>query len=173
MLWSGQALYVGVTVQDDDVDGWRRDLAKDAPVFRRDGLELLLKPNREARECFRIAVSPNGQLYDSRFDRIEGPNAVLGGWLEHVEWESGVRVVGAVAGTNSDPSDRDEGYVLELAVPWNTITPEGASEQTPSSKWSMELSVLDRARAWHWASDRVPAGGSERLNRLGMLKLLE
>jgi len=87
MLWSGQALYVGVTVQDDDVDGWRRDLAKDAPVFRRDGLELLLKPNREARECFRIAVSPNGQLYDSRFDRIEGPNAVLGGWLEHVEWE--------------------------------------------------------------------------------------
>jgi hypothetical protein len=107
LVWGEGQLFVGLYAADDDVRA--PVLERDGPVWLHDSFQLRL---RTGNETFQIDVSARGTLTDAR--------GVDGGPLDFA-WSSDARVAADVDGTIDDGSDRDEEWVIEIAIPLSSF----------------------------------------------------
>jgi hypothetical protein len=111
LLWDRDYLYVGFTCIDDDI--WSFSSRADDTLWSGDVAELFLKPSREAKNYYEFIVAPNGALYDTRY-----PSRGAGGSNRFKSWSSGARIATGVKGTDGNCEDSDQGYCVEMAIPW-------------------------------------------------------
>lgn len=111
--WRDDMLYVVLYAADEDI---RIDRARhDDPLWGADAFEITLTtPDGTERT---IAISAGGVVTDAQ--------RVRGGTLD-TRWESGAKVALDRDGTPNDPSDDDEEWVVEAAVP-RAAVPEGST----------------------------------------------
>src|SRR5690606_27243814 len=110
IAWDDAALYVAFDVADDDL---RASLEGDDPhLWEQDTVEIMVDPDGDGRNYFELQLSPNEQVFDTRYDARRVPQP-----FGHVDWDSGMRGATVVRGTLDDES-ADEGYVAEMAIPW-------------------------------------------------------
>ncbi|MEM7434081.1 MAG: carbohydrate-binding family 9-like protein [Myxococcota bacterium] len=148
LLWDADNLYVGVEVRDTTLRSRHR--TADDPLWEEDCIELMVAPYGSGAAYFEIEVSPRGVVFDTRFDQRRAP-APYG----HVEWASDARVAVRLAGTLDD-FRADEGYTVELAIPWKSFGTRDQPRAAPAidDRWRANLFVLDRmgdeqdAAAW-------------------------
>jgi hypothetical protein len=105
LAWDETNLYVALYAGDRDVRAARAE--HDGPLWLGgDEFRLVFALALGARVV--IEVSPSCVVTDARASR--------GGKLDYA-WESGARAACDVDGTIDDPSDEDEEWVVELAIP--------------------------------------------------------
>jgi hypothetical protein len=107
-LWDEKNLYLTLYAADDDIRA--RVTAHDGPVWIDDHFSLRLVPPSGA--TFSIDVSPTGVTMDAQRGRDGKQDA---------SWESGIRVAVDRDGSLNDPSDEDEEWVVEAAIPWSSL----------------------------------------------------
>jgi hypothetical protein len=107
LVWAEGQLFVGLYAADDDVRA--PVVEKDGPVWLYDSFQLRLCAGSET---FQIDVSARGTVTDAR--------GVDGGPLDF-GWSSEARVAADVDGTIDDGSDRDEEWVIEMAIPLSSL----------------------------------------------------
>ncbi len=137
MLRDDTRLYVAFEVDDPflvcGMDG------RDAHLWDEDVVELMIDPDGDGARYFELQVSPSGRIFDTWFDSPRQPAPV-----GHVAWQSGL-VAGVDARGVVDDDEADDGYTVELAIPWSSLALGGASAHGPASgdTWRIALYVLD------------------------------
>jgi len=147
-LWDDENLYIGFDVADDYLKSSFRE--QDDHLWEQDCVEIMVDPDGDGRNYFEMQVSPRGVSFDTRYDTRRVPQPI-----GHDDWQSELRAAVDVRGTIDD-DDEDEGYTVEIAIPWSAFahgTPP-ASRPDGGDAWRVNFYVMDsreegqRAAGW-------------------------
>jgi hypothetical protein len=134
MLKDEQALYVGFRADDADITA--RFLQRDDPTFLDDAVEIFINPAPEQEILYYgFEMNASGVLYDylnydsrTLFKRFDA---------------TGVRIAVALAGTRNDRNDIDDGWTLEIAIPWENFERLSRLPPQPGTVWKANLNRWD------------------------------
>jgi len=154
MLWDDKRLYVGFEVRDDDILGGFPRNAKDPPIWKRGGVELLIQPSdkRGNKDYYQILVGPQKMVFDSQFDDFKKPIVEPTGPFGHSEWASKLTAGIKLDGTLDNPTDIDQGYVVEMAIPWASFGKANHVPPVAGEVWKMNLSMVHNDWRLVWSA---------------------
>jgi hypothetical protein len=138
--WDDEHLYIAFDIADELLKCTFE--GHDANLWEQDVAEVMIDPDSDGRNYVELQVSPTNLVFDTRFDlRRSPPPAGERRWSSHLR--AGVEVRGA---PNDD--DDDDGYTVEMAVPFRSLVDARATTAPPAAgdEWRVALYVLD-ARA--------------------------
>ena len=110
LLWGKQNLYIAIECEDRDI--WSYSDKPDDDLWNGDVAELFIKPSTEKLLYYEFVMAPSGALYDARY-----ASRGAGGLARFKDWSSGAQVACAIAGSDGDYHDDDQGYTVEMAIP--------------------------------------------------------
>ena len=111
LVWGDGHLYVALYAADEDIRATHADA--DAPLWTEDSFHMLFVDGHGERT---IDVSPIGTITDARRD-ARGP-------FDYA-WQSGAHVSHELDGTLNRPDDDDEEWVIEMAIPFESLGIKG------------------------------------------------
>jgi hypothetical protein len=148
LLWDERYLYIGVEVNDALLRASHTE--HDDHLWEQDSVEIMIDPDGDGRGYFEIQVSPRGVVFDTRYDARRVPKP-----FGRTAWDSRIRVGVSLRG-DLDDKEADDGYTVEMAIPWQAFSLEGKDLAPPAigDEWRANLYVMDlidgrqQAAAW-------------------------
>lgn len=143
LLWDDDNLYVGADIEEPDL--WGTLTERDAVIFHDNDFELFIDPDGDTHEYYELEINVLGTVWDLLLIRPyrDGGPAVNA-------WDiAGLRAAVRLDGTLNDPSDRDHGWTVELALPWAVLRECAHREAPPrdGDRWRLNFSRVEwRAR---------------------------
>jgi hypothetical protein len=133
LLYDDQNLYVAFDCEDPDVWGTFRN--RDDPIYTEEVVEIFIDANGDGKTYNEIEISPNNTVFDAYFPaRRQGMD---------MSWDSGVKSAVRVAGTLNDPSDKDEGWTVEMQIPIARLAEVPHVPPRPGDRWRFNLYRLE------------------------------
>jgi hypothetical protein len=168
LLRDDDALYVGFRADDADINA--RFTERDDPTYLDDAVEIFINPARDQEAVYvGFEMNARGVLYDylnyggrTLFKRFDA---------------TGVEVAVALQGTLNDRDDIDDGWTLEIAIPWENF--EGLSRRPPEagSVWKANLNRWDGVapdrRMSIWSNPRNDESWPHVPSRFGELVFID
>ncbi|QDT09958.1 carbohydrate-binding family 9-like protein [Planctomycetes bacterium K23_9] len=136
MLWDDDYLYVSFQCSDQDVQAKRN--TRDSKVYRDDCVEVFASPEiNHAENYFNLEMNALGAQLDAyRSASVPGKPS---------DWNpEGIQIAVAVDGSINDSSDVDQGWSLEVAIPFSLfkhVLPSGKPK--PGDRWRLNLNRLE------------------------------
>lgn len=116
VLWDDQYLYFAFDCEDTDLVAPVRQ--RDDHVYNDDCVEMFILPDFRFRTYWEIVIAPSGSIFDS----VECKNIDTWGLsLDKAQNVEGMQVGIALRGTLNQPGDTDQGYTVEVAVPFSQL----------------------------------------------------
>ncbi|MFW5875339.1 MAG: carbohydrate-binding family 9-like protein [Myxococcota bacterium] len=137
LAWDDDHVYVAFDVADELLKSSFEE--HDDHLWEEDAVEIMADPDGDGRNYFEMQVSPNGVIFDTRYDTRRQP-----GPFGHVDWSSELQA-GVDARGKVDDGEEDEGYTVEMAIPWKAFAAGSPPASPPSvgDTWRMNFFVLD------------------------------
>jgi hypothetical protein len=134
MLWDDDSLYVGADM--DDADLYADITAHDGNTWENDVFEVFLKPAAEEPAYYEFHVTPA----NTRFDLFLPRRGHVGRFkaAQTFAIESAVKL----RGTLDQWADRDEGWSVEIRIPWADLAPTGGRPAS-GAEWRFALCRYD------------------------------
>lgn len=115
MMWDDRYFYVAAELSDPDV--WGTLTTHDDALFREDAYELFLDPDDDGKNYAELQINPLGTTWDLKMTRPYREKGKADSAWEIAGLKSKVHVDGSL----NDPSDTDQGWSVELAIPWRAL----------------------------------------------------
>ncbi len=154
VLFDAERIYLGYDVKDTFL---KSSFTKtDEHLWEQDTIEVMLDPDGDGKNYFEVQVSPQGVVFDTRYDTVRQPRP-----FGDVAWSSQATAKAVAAGTAND-DESDQGYVVEMSMPWSAfnVGPTPATVPSEGSGWRVNFYVMDSQRdaqrAVAWSAPRVP-----------------
>lgn len=127
-------LFVGYECRDTDVTASYEN--RDDPVYRDDCVEIFIRPDESVDSYVGLEMNARGILYDYYYPF---PNP-----LDKSLTLDGVRLMTEIRGTLNRREDQDQGWTLELAIPFNSLS-KVAKGLPPRSgdRWRIQINRWD------------------------------
>ena len=139
LLWDQTHLYAAFKAFDKDI--WSYFTERDSITCEEDVLELFLKPDPGSDPYYNFEINAINTVYDA-FNRKRGA-----GGNDHHRWSrwncDGLRSAVTVQGTINDPSDVDEYWQLELAIPFADLPTLQGRPPAPGDTWRFHAARYD------------------------------
>ncbi|WP_105011606.1 carbohydrate-binding family 9-like protein [Salinibacter sp. 10B] len=136
MVWDDDALYVAAQLEEPDV--WGTLTQRDTVIYYDNDFEVFIDPTGSTHNYYEVEVNALETVWDLMLTK---PYRDGGSALD--AWDiRGIDVAVQVQGTLNDPSDTDEGWTVEMALPWRVLeeaAPEGRPPQ-PGDQWRLNFS---------------------------------
>ncbi|WP_223634795.1 carbohydrate-binding family 9-like protein [Corallococcus sp. EGB] len=133
LVYDDANLYVAFDVEDPDIWGTLRN--RDDSIYEQEVVEVFLDANADGRTYNELEVSPHNVIFDAYFPaRRQGMD---------LSWDSGMKTAVKVRGTLDDASDRDEGWTVEMAIPFNRLAEVPHIPPQPGERWRFNLYRLE------------------------------
>ncbi len=138
MLWDDEYFYVGARLEESHV--WGTLTKKNSIIFQDNDFEVFIDPDGDNHNYYEFEINPLGTIWELTLERPykDGGPAVHGTNL------AGLRSAVHVAGTLNDPRDEDEGWSVEVAIPFSGLAAHGA--RTPpvdGDLWRVNFSRVE------------------------------
>lgn len=171
VFWTDTHLYVGFEVYDKTVKGGFPDGAVDPHLWERDTVEIMLDPDGDGdnKDYYEIQVGPQGLVFDSQFDDYNAPRGGPAGPFGHQEWSSGVERGVRVQGTMDNDSDTDDGYTVEIRIPWAAFTKAKKAPPAEGDAWRINFYAMQDNGGTAW-SPILGTGNFHRAKRFGRIR---
>lgn len=136
MLWDDDALYVAARLEEPDV--WGTLTQRDTVIYYDNDFEVFIDPTGTTHNYYELEVNALETVWDLMLTKPyrDGGSAIDA-------WDiRGLDVGVQVQGTLNAPSDTDEGWTVEIALPWSVLeeaAPEGRPPQ-PGEQWRLNFS---------------------------------
>jgi len=139
LLWDDEALWIAAELEEPNVWGTLTD--RDAVIYLDDDFEVFLDPDGDTHQYYELEINALGTEWDLLLVRPYRD----GGPAIHAWDIPGLRTAVHVNGTVNDPTDRDVGWSVEIAIPWEPIAEATSAEvpPKPGDRWRMNFSRVD------------------------------
>jgi len=178
LIWDDKWLYVGFDVKDEDVVGGFDKKQEDPHLWTKDCVEIMIDPdgNGDNKDYYEIQVNPQNLVFDSQFDDYNRPREEPNGPFGHQEWsaklESAVKVHGTLdASGQGGGKDKDEGYTVELRIPWASFGKAKAAPPKAGDGWRLNLYAMQDNNGVAW-SPILEQGNFHKASRFGKVTWL-
>jgi hypothetical protein len=134
LLWNRDRLFVAAEMDDADLYATITD--HDGNTWENDVFEIFLKPAADKPGYYEFHVTPGNTQFDLFLPRR--------GHVARFRRDREFNMESAVAlrGTLNRWNDRDEGWTVELSIPWNDFMPTGGRPE-PGDTWRFSLCRYD------------------------------
>lgn len=139
MLWDSEYFYIGAQLEEPHV--WATLKKHDSVIFQDNDFEVFIDPDADNHRYMEYEINAFGTDWD-----LYLPKAYKDGGSADNSWEiSGLKKAVFVDGTINDPTDRDQGWSVELAIPWKALGQRGAVKTPPTSgqQWRVNFSRVE------------------------------
>ena len=163
MLWDDTYLYVHADMQEPQL--WATLTERDAVIYRDPDFEVFIDPDGDTKNYIEIEINALNTVWDLLLtEPYRSGNLALHDWNI-----PGLKHAVHLRGTLNTPTDTDEGWSVEMAIPWASITghsnhPRTAQAPAPGTTLRMNFSRVN----WHVQADAAaPCGYSKLSNAQG------
>ncbi len=139
MLWDDDHLYIGAQMEEPNL--WATLTEHDCVIYNDHDFEVFVDPDGDSHGYYELEVNALGTTWDLL---LEKPYRDDGHADNSWEIEGLVCKVG-LRGTLNDPSDRDDGWTLELAIPWGAFSKHANMPlpPRPGDRWRINFSRVE------------------------------
>ncbi|MFO7588026.1 MAG: carbohydrate-binding family 9-like protein [Gemmatimonadota bacterium] len=160
ILWDDEMLWIAAEIEEPHVWGTLRE--RDAVIYMDDDFELFIDPDGDSHQYYELEINALGTIWDLFLVRPYRD----GGPAVHAWDVPGLRSAVHVAGTVNDPSDEDEGWSVEIGIPWPALAEatDAAAPPGPDDRWRINFSRVDwpvEVRDGAYLKRRAPETGAE------------
>jgi hypothetical protein len=153
MLWDDERFYVAAEMEEPDV--WGTLTERESVIFRDNDFEVFIDPDGDTHAYYELEVNALGTPWDLMLIKPyrDGGPAING-------WDiAGLQVGVDVRGTINKPGDRDDGWSVEIAMPWTTLKEAAPDHKPPrdGDQWRINFSRVE------WDADAVRGKYTKRL----------
>lgn len=122
ILWDDDFLYVAAVLQEPHL--WATLLERDAIIYHDDDFEVFLDPDGDGLAYYELEINALGTEFDLFLDK-----PYKDGGQADIPWDMpGLKSAVFLHGTLNDPSDLDDGWSVEMAIPWADLRAPGSDE---------------------------------------------
>jgi hypothetical protein len=153
MLWDDRYFYVGAEMEEPDL--WGTLTERDSVIFRDNDFELFIDPDGDTHDYYELEVNALGTPWDLMLIKPYRD----GGPAIHAWDIAGLRLGRELKGTLNVPGDRDEGWTVEIALPWSILAEAAPGRRRPAAGeyWRVNFSRVE------WQVDVKAGRYSKRL----------
>ncbi len=153
MMWDDKYLYIGAELEEPHI--WATLTQHDSVIFKDNDFEVFIDPNGDTLEYYEFEINALNTGWDLFLDK-----PYRHGGKAHNEWEiPGLKTAVKVWGTLNNPSDRDRGWTVEIAMPWKVLG-EYAHKPSPpkhGDEWRINFSRVEwKTRVVDGKYEKVP-----------------
>ncbi len=125
LLWDNDYLYIGARLVEPNV--WGVLTEHDSVIFYDNDFEIFIDPDGDRQKYYEIEVNALATVWD-----LFLPRAYRDGGSAIDAWEvPGLKVATRVDGTINRFDDQDEGWTVEIAIPWRALAEPGGAAGSP------------------------------------------
>lgn len=138
MAWDDKALYIAAELEEPDV--WATIRTHDAVIFQDPDFEVFIDPDDDNHLYAELELNALNTTWDLLLTKpYKDGGRAINAW-EILGLKSAVRV----HGTLNDPRDRDTGWTVEIAWPWEGLKELGASAPPKEGdRWRINFSRVE------------------------------
>jgi hypothetical protein len=145
MLWDDEHFYVAAEMEEPDL--WATLTERDAVIFQDNDFEVFIDPDGDTHAYYELEVNALGTPWDLMLIKPyrDGGPAIDG-------WDiAGLRLGIDLRGTINQPRDRDDGWTIEIAMPWKVLREAAPGRRSPAAgdRWRVNFSRVQ------WQTDVV------------------
>ncbi len=136
MLWDSSFFYFYAEMKEPHI--WAKLTQRDAVIFRDNDFEIFIDPDGDTHNYYELEINALNTVWDLLLTRAyrDGGHAI-----DH--WDiHGLKTAIHLDGTLNDPTDQDEGWSVEIAIPWEVLS-EAARQKAPPKEgdsWRVNFS---------------------------------
>ena len=139
MLWDDTYFYILAKLEEPHV--WATLKQRDTIVFYNNDFEVFIDPDGDTYNYYELEMNALNTVWDLFINkpyREEG-NVVLNDWTL-----TGLKSAIKINGTINNPSDTDEGWQIELAIPWAAYKTSYYQDNVPRDRfWRVDFSRVN------------------------------
>ncbi len=135
-LWDDDYFYFAAELEEPHL--WATLTERDAVIYHDNDFEVFIDPDGDTHDYYELEINALGTVWDLMLEKPyrDGGPAVN-------EWDiEGLLAAVALRGTLNDPSDRDEAWTVELALPWDVLAEHAPAGRRPrdGEQWRVNFS---------------------------------
>ncbi|WP_213806102.1 carbohydrate-binding family 9-like protein [Granulicella sp. dw_53] len=156
ILWDDDYLYIGAELEEPEV---KATLTRhDSVIFHDNDFEMFLKPLADASGYFEFEINAQNTSWDLYLNK-----PYRQGGKADSSWDiPGLKTAVNIQGTLNDPSDKDSGWTVEIAIPWNSFASRlNVTKPEIGSEWRVNFSRVEwkagqpKEDNWVWSPQGV------------------
>jgi len=138
MLWDDQFLYIAAEMEEPHL--WATIEERDAVIFQENNFEIFIDPDGDTHNYYELEINALKTFWDLMLTK---PYRTGGRPLN--AWDiKGLEIGVDLRGTLNDPSDIDDGWTLEVAIPFDVLNETiGRGEPEDGSQWKLNFSRVE------------------------------
>ena len=166
MLWDDEFLYFGADLEEPQL--WATLDERDSVIFQDNDFEIFIDPDGDTHAYFEIEINALNTVWDLLLIQPYRD----GGPAIHAWDIAGLRTAVNLRGTINRPEDRDEGWSIEVAIPWKILAEAAPRRARPRAgdqwrvnfsrvQWQLDVGMVDSP------SGSIPGQASRCLRTTG------
>ncbi|HKK77398.1 MAG TPA: carbohydrate-binding family 9-like protein [Saprospiraceae bacterium] len=165
MLWDEQYLYIAAEMEEPQV--WATLTERDAIIYQDDDFEVFIDPDGDGLHYCEFEINAFNTIWDLLMLRpyrnnISRHPVNLFNW-NIPDWKTAVSIKGSL----NDPGDEDQGWTVEMAIPWSALIELANPKRAPKEgeQWRLNFSRVDwhmQAEAGTYVKEKEPDTGENR-----------
>lgn len=169
LLWDDENLYVVYDCTDADIVAHHDQ--RDDPTYKDDAVEIFISPDPKQEFYYGLEMNAKATLYDYFY---AFPQLLIA----RLDF-TGVQLATHLRGTLNQTSDKDQGWTLELAIPWKNFVELSKTTLPPAagSTWYANLNRWDgtepNRRLSVWSDPQLPKPNPHNPKRFGKLTFVK
>ncbi len=140
ILWDETYLYIAYDCTDTDIRAPK--MPRDDHVYFHDCVEAFLLPEPRTMVYWELVVSPSGSIFDGLHLKQREKWGCIHGTEEDLQ---GLQVGTDIRGTVGNSEDTDEGYTVELAIPFGQLPEYSRTKPAAGHELHLMLVRLDKS----------------------------
>ena len=139
MLWDDRAFYIAAQMEEPHV--WATLTERDSVIFHDNDFEVFLNPSRDTRNYYELEVNALNTVWDLLLRKPYRE----GGQADNAWFIKGLQTAVHIRGTLNDPGDSDEGWDVEIAMPWAAFDAHTSHPGPPKNRevWKVNFSRVE------------------------------
>jgi hypothetical protein len=140
MMWDDTCIYFGAVMEEPDI--WANIVNRDEVIFHDNDFEIFIDPDGDTHNYLEYEVNALGTIWDLLLTKPYRDNGLIIN-----NWDiKGIRQAVSIDGTINNPSDVDNSWSIEIAIPLSVVG-EVVHKQHPKEGtiWRLNFSRVQ----WH------------------------
>jgi hypothetical protein len=139
MLWDGDYFYLGAELEEPDI--WATLTKRDSIIFYDNDFELFIDPTGSTHLYYELEINAFGTEWDLLLVKPYRD----GGPAVHAWDIQGLKTEVYCDGTINRPGDKDKGWSIEIALPWEVLKECAPDKKPPrgGDQWRVNFSRVE------------------------------